>query len=355
MELSIIVPVYNVEKYLDQCLNSLLNQGIKINDYEIILIDDGSTDNSFKIAKKISVKHENIILYQQKNQGLSITRNNGLKYAKGKYVYFVDSDDYIASNTLNQLIEVVNDYKLEILEFKNKITKSRDLLTSNTDYKLTKNLNILNGNKYICSRSFNDSVCVYFYLREFLINSKVKFLEGKLMEDMIFNAEIISLANRIAYYPLDVYRYIINTNSIWTKTDPIHLRKSINDFIFMAIKYSELIKKLENKDVDTLILRNKLRNMVFNISKRLLKSDFSFSEINQVFKKLYENNLYPIKESNSKSIYNKIITKLFNNKFMFFVFITFYRLFKKPIEQIIIKKYQDKKEKQIISSFNNKL
>jgi len=118
--------MYNSEKYIDQCLNSILNQNIPTKDYEILLFDDGSTDKSYAIAKKFTDDYSNLNIYQQKNQGVSIARNNGLQYAKGKYIYFVDSDDYIASGTLNQLVRYACTNNLDILEFANIRTKSRN-------------------------------------------------------------------------------------------------------------------------------------------------------------------------------------------------------------------------------------
>ena len=95
--ISIIVPVYNVEKYLEQCLESLLNQTYK--NIEIIVVNDGSTDQSLDILKKYSFKDNRIKLYSQKNQGISAARNTALEHINGKYVMFVDSDDWIEINT----------------------------------------------------------------------------------------------------------------------------------------------------------------------------------------------------------------------------------------------------------------
>ena len=98
MKLSIIVPVYNVADYLPKCLDSLLVQDLSQNEYEIIVVNDGSTDNSGKIAEEYSKTYSNIILINQENQGLSGARNTGIQNAKGEYVQFVDSDDYLEPN-----------------------------------------------------------------------------------------------------------------------------------------------------------------------------------------------------------------------------------------------------------------
>ena len=102
-KLSIIIPVYNVENYVDTCIESLYKQGISEYEFEVILINDGSTDNSLSIIQEYENKYSNITIISQKNQGLSTTRNNGIKLAKGEYLLFVDSDDLIIENILTHL------------------------------------------------------------------------------------------------------------------------------------------------------------------------------------------------------------------------------------------------------------
>lgn len=343
MKLSVIIPMYNVENYIDQCINSLLDQNISKEDYEIIIINDGSTDNSYKTAKKYSEENISIQLFSQKNQGVSIARNNGLKYAKGKYIYFVDADDYIIPNTLSQLIKLSNDSNLDILEFQMKMTKSRNLESFNKESFSLNNFKILSGKEYVSNRYFHDSNCVYFYNREFILNSKVKFIEGRTKQDLMFNAEIIPLANRISYIPYDVYRYVINPNSLWTSRESKVYRKSIDDFIYMTIRYSKLILKLEKQKIDTNILKAKKQIMLFNIFKRLLKCDFKISEINQIIKILSNHNLYPLNIYLGKNFYRKLLTLVFNNRIVFVIAIWFYRIFQIPIENIIVQNYQNKK------------
>ena len=100
-KLSIIIPVYNVENYVGKCLESCLNQDIPKNEYEIIVVNDGTKDNSVQVIEKYITPENNIRLIHRKNGGLSAARNTGLKEAKGEYVWFVDSDDWIENNVLN--------------------------------------------------------------------------------------------------------------------------------------------------------------------------------------------------------------------------------------------------------------
>ena len=115
--LSIIVPVYNVEKYIERCLLSLLNQDIPKSEYEIIVVNDGTPDNSADIAQSIADKNENIIVIHRENGGLSAARNTGMEHVHGEYVMFVDSDDYIEPNVLASIFKSANSGNVDMLAF----------------------------------------------------------------------------------------------------------------------------------------------------------------------------------------------------------------------------------------------
>ena len=115
MDLSIIIPVYNVEKYIEKCLLSCIKQDISYEDYEIVVVNDGSPDNSITIVERIAKDYSNIRIINQENQGLSGARNTGMKHAKGNYIWFVDSDDYIEENCLGRIVSYLNG-DLDILQ-----------------------------------------------------------------------------------------------------------------------------------------------------------------------------------------------------------------------------------------------
>ena len=116
MKVSVIIPVFNVEKYIDKCLDSIVNQTLV--DIEIICIDDCGTDNSIRIVENYALKDERItIIYNSKNRGLSTSRNLGLQIAQGKYVYFLDSDDYLEENALEDLYNISEKNQTEVLYF----------------------------------------------------------------------------------------------------------------------------------------------------------------------------------------------------------------------------------------------
>lgn len=117
MKLSIIVPVYNVEPYIERCVRSLEQQNIPKQEYEIIIVNDGTQDQSIQIINKLRLEYPNIVLIEKENGGLSSARNYGLKYAQGEYIWFIDSDDYIEPNILNSILEKSYELNLDLLAF----------------------------------------------------------------------------------------------------------------------------------------------------------------------------------------------------------------------------------------------
>ncbi len=158
MKLSIIIPVYNVENFLPICLESLLSQDIEISDHEILIINDGSKDNSLSVANAYSDKHKHIKVYTKENNGVGSARNKGIEIAKGKFIYFIDPDDYLISNTLNELVDSIELNNLDILTF-----SSTQVLKSqlNEDRKVCKAIisKIRDGKDYIANYKYRNE-CV---------------------------------------------------------------------------------------------------------------------------------------------------------------------------------------------------
>ena len=118
-KVSVIIPVYNSEKYISECLDSVLNQTFK--DIEIICIDDGSTDKSFDILNRYNIKEKRITLLTQKNLGQSVARNKALEIAKGEYIYFLDSDDYIEPNLIEECIKKLDETQEGLICFNTEV------------------------------------------------------------------------------------------------------------------------------------------------------------------------------------------------------------------------------------------
>lgn len=216
-KISIIIPVYNVEKYISECIESLLSQTFK--EIEILAIDDCSTDNSYNILKKYAKEDSRIVLYQnKKNLGVSATRNFGLDKAKGKYISFVDSDDFVDSafleelynNTIKNLEAVVCVRQLRVLgNKKNKVIFTSGIFDINDKFIKMYSQNRIK--KYI----FSHATCDKLYLKSLIDNYKIRFNEEiKLHEDYLFNLEYFKYIRK--YVCIEKYLYYyrkINTSA----------------------------------------------------------------------------------------------------------------------------------------------
>lgn len=213
MELiSIIVPIYNVEQYLDDCLVSILNQTYK--NLEIILIDDGSTDNSCKICDKYAEKDSRIIVIHKENGGVSSARNAGLQISKGVYIGFVDPDDWITRDMYEVLYNNIKKYNANVSVCKYKIQKERNF-TNKTETSIgdTKFLNSEESMYYMLSyqEGYACGPCNKLYKKEILKNFNKKYSIG---EDLLFNFEIYFNRNNITVFENDVkYFYYLRRDS----------------------------------------------------------------------------------------------------------------------------------------------
>ena len=213
--LSVIIPIYNVEKYLDNCFHTLQQQSFK--DFEIICINDGSTDNSQKIIQTYKNKDQRIKIINQCNKGLSAARNTGIKAAKGTYIAFFDPDDSLNPDIYHYLIKTANKHHLEIVMCGFQTVPNKNIVLPNFPFnKKTKVLEFLKHNKKI--HSSND-LCYswrFLFKREWLIKNEILFNEKiRYAEDMVFNLKAILSAQYIYLINKPLYYYRVNNpNSI---------------------------------------------------------------------------------------------------------------------------------------------
>ena len=237
MILSIIIPVYNVSRYLSKCLDSILNQDIAYKDYEIIVVNDGSTDNSGEIAQEYANKYSNIRLISQDNQGLSGARNTGISVARGEYIQFVDSDDFLEPNMLGKLLNRVQRDKLDVQRFNyQNVNENYEVFEPNKESRpyMDYSDSICNGEEFL-----NERLGYACYAWQFLIRtSLVKecfFKEHILFEDTQWTPRILFKANRVSSTPTIVYNYLSRTGSI-TKSESLSKKKGLVESKLSLIK-----------------------------------------------------------------------------------------------------------------------
>lgn len=255
LKLSIIVPVYNVEKYLERCVDSLLHQDIDKSEYEIILINDGSTDRSFEIAQQLKRKHPNIVLLSQENKGQSAARNVGLNIAKGKYILFVDSDDFIECNVVGKLIELSERNSLDLCFFHDVFDYGNGSPIEKRKQRFSENV-IYDGEELILNNIEVSVVWLNMYSSDFLFGTGIKFVEGIIHEDVIFDYMLYPLAKRVMFSDIVVYHYCVYDESSIRTENPEKVRKIIESDFYVAKqlqecslnkRYSKAIRKFYSK------------------------------------------------------------------------------------------------------------
>ena len=209
--LSIVIPVYNVAAYLEKCVNSCFKQNVDNKLYEIILVNDGSTDDSLELCKKLKSQNPAIKIISQENKGLSGARNTGLDYSKGKYIWFVDSDDWIVTNCLSKIINKLNT-GIDIIWLGHDVWY---LGESTKSYIPKKTSNPISGEEFFINYLENQFyIWKFIYKRDFLITNNLTFLEGILYEDLEFTPRALLYAKKCITIPLICYHYLVRKGSI---------------------------------------------------------------------------------------------------------------------------------------------
>lgn len=238
MKLSIIVPVYNVEKYLGECLQSILSQ---INDEcEVLCVEDCSTDNSLKKLIEFSEEYENIkILRHEINRGLSAARNTGLNNAKGQYVLFVDSDDMLKSNAISELMKTVEGQEVDQVFFNMEEFMDDDRAWPMRDGSYQDVTGVISSmelyEKLMKQNIIKVESCRVMYRLDFLNKNKIRFLEGILHEDNHFFYKCLKANGRVIDINKELYRYRHRSNSIMGQIYSGKMQKSIESKFIIAM------------------------------------------------------------------------------------------------------------------------
>jgi len=318
IRISFILPVYNVEKYLDDCLLSIVGQDIE--DYEIICVNDGSKDDSLSKLREWERKYPTkITVIDKPNGGLSSARNAGLDIAKGEFVWFIDSDDYIAENCCGFLLKIAADNQLDILEFnyaevlEDSQFKDAPLLEANSS-----GLPLLNGpptNLRMCN-----SVCMKIFKRELFEKHQLRFQTAvKIMEDVAFTYELSFFKFRKMFLDRQLYCYRQRPGSILSTKGRLAAEKHLESMLAMIDIYEQsFLQRTSSMDDKTRMayLRNKNERIVMLTQYALLDAVriYSSDELNVLLANLKEKGLYPyqlnwslfkgLKESRKQQVIN---------------------------------------------------
>lgn len=319
MKLSIIIPVYNVANYVGKCLDSCLEQNVKMTDYEIIVVNDGSVDNSLEVVN-LYINRPNINVISQNNSGLSAARNAGMKIAKGEYIWFVDSDDWIESGILEHILREISLYTPDCLRLNyRRMTddekKIEDCFLSTCCYESCQE-----GMDFLQKElSFSFYAWAFVFKRHFLERYNFHFAEGLIFEDLQLIPRILRKAD-VKALPFMAYNYrqrkgsIVNTVNEKMLDSVCEIMKSYQGYINSISNERErryFILLLNRVKIMFLVLLGNFKN---NVKKREYLSDF---QKDFPFIKILAG--MSLKEKSCAAIYNyspQLLCWLFNLKYL---------------------------------------
>lgn len=322
MLLSIIVPIYNAEKYVSRCLDSLLNQNLPHADYEILVMDDGSSDCSYSILQEYAAINSCIRLFQQENKGACSARNALMQEVRGEYVYFFDADDLMAFSALGPLVRQAKRQSLDIIGFDTVVTSNSDSFDQNVPITIPVEPEVVNGYKYL-ERNPEVRVEIWWYLvrTSFLTENNMTFDQNEFNGDVLFTLNILGSAERMVHVPITIHCYFQSELSIMRNKDLTHRRILIDDLHGMIHDFSHFITRLEHKKIPNskslIQILEKRKNIfvVFFLAK-LIRSDISSNKARVYLQQLRAIGAYPLSsyQLTGFSPFKKIAVKMVLNR-----------------------------------------
>lgn len=305
MLFSIVIPIYNLPEYLiRECIESCVNQDISPSDYEIICVDDGSTDNCVLVLNEYKAKYSNIRVITQENMGISGARNTGIDNSQGIYIWFVDGDDFIAENSLGKLKRIVNETNVERLH----LGRYHFHESLSNDERSAYETGVLRA-KYNGATIF---VTSSLYKKSFLKENNFRFrCEMNLAEDLLFNFELDQVKHDESKVDDIFYFYRIRENSLSHSSDKTKFAKK---FIESHLIGCKVVKSYYDKDIVKKVktvryLHNSLGQIMIKISQ------LDHKQARKYLNEILSNNLFPYKKWSLKGL----VFTFYTNVYSFFV------------------------------------
>lgn len=293
LEISIIIPVYNAESYIERCLQSITSSVVPEGSYEIIAVDDGSSDKSLALLQKKEKEIAQLRVYHRRNSGPGGARNLGLNYAKGRYIMFVDADDYINTNSFSRFVSLlVSQYEQDIIGF--------DYLKIDSEgnekpysHQLFPYCREMSGAEYMNMQQPLGILWGYFFSRKFILKNNLKFYEKIAHSDEDFVSRAFCVAGTVTFLPILLYYYCYNSESVINKKGEELEEKRFYDKMKvidgLCIYYQDLSDSLAQSGLD-----RKINYLVVDILRLLLRKRMNDEFIGICLDFLTEVNRYPL-------------------------------------------------------------
>jgi glycosyltransferase involved in cell wall biosynthesis len=323
MNLSIIVPVYNCASYLEIGFNKLKPLYKMDIHFEIIYVNDGSTDDSLIVLEKIKKQNSNIVVLSQENQGSSGARNTAIDVAKGEYIQFLDSDDIIDVDELIILLKRAKKNKLDLIGFRlDYIDENYKTIGVRKKQSVPHSIT-LSGKESLIEGYQPSSICVFLFEKKLLVDNDLRITPNITHMDVEFMTRVMLNAKRVMFFDEIIYHYLQRSGSITKPTSKTKLEQLLKDEIIIAKLIKNNITLGMDKQLITTIEKN-YNSVVWNLLWRFLSKpdevDTNFVKLS--FMELEKENLYPIKGS-LKTFFQVFSTFFLNNRKFYFLLLKF--------------------------------
>lgn len=312
--LSIIIPVYNVADVIGFCIDSIFSQNLDPAKFEVILVNDGSKDNSYEVCLELSQKYPNIRVIHQENSGQSVARNRGIDEARGLYLNFIDSDDYIIDGYMHDILEFALREDSDFVGFGSKQVWSRKKEQG------TLPLEVMlqgDGNYILSEYNYNNGPWWYIVKKEKLAG--LRFIPKRLCEDGLFTAELIAASQKVSIIKNVVYCYVDNPDSTVNTKNVARQTKLRDDMFFAASHFNTILAKLDQSSpyyqAAYARLKERQETYIFYGLIRCIKTQ---EDVPSIMQKLASTGPeYPMKTFDGYgSKYHKLLIFILNNKIL---------------------------------------
>lgn len=287
--LSFVIPIYNVEKYLSECLDSIFDPSADEKEYEVLAVDDGSADSSSEILKTYE-HHKNFRIITQKNAGQGAARNVGIRAAKGKYIHFVDSDDHLLSGAMPALLGFARESDCDIIEFDNQTTDEEGNQLDELRSTMNRAPNEGRGKDLFVEwrkrEAFFCILCIRLCKREFIIKNDLFFITGIFHEDTEWQYRCFFLAEKVIYHPIIIYSYRRREGSSSTEKDALARCNYFMKIIDSLVAFRETIAVNEDNAGYLAVQGNYIAYLLENVINTFYKAPDLWRDRNNFFLEL---------------------------------------------------------------------
>ena len=310
--------MYNAEKYIGICLDSILGSNLLKEEYEIVIVNDGSQDKSPEIAQDYASRYSNVRYLTQENQGQSTARNYGIKTCKGEYVWCVDADDKVISEQLTKIIQALDEYKnLDILAIQlQNVTEEGQYLDVECSQPTLEHNKVLSGVEAILSGYNPSSICALITKKQLFIDNNIFFVKGITHQDVELTYRLMPCAMKVVFSDIIPYLYIYHPNSTSKSMVPEKKIKYIKDDIYIINSFRRLA--LSFKDINPQlysVIFNRSQNVLFGLVYSLYKNKKEWGKLginSVILDELKKEQLYPMK-GEFDSLKKSLFVRLFLN------------------------------------------